>query len=268
LSGGSDDGGGGGAIDAAAQDTTQPANDAPANDAPGDDAATGDDTSVPDAGHDSAPPDASTSFFDDFNRADGGTIGNNWLMKYPPAFTLANGSVLRQYPDDGHDFVDNIVYRPVLETALNVEVSIEVKLAADPPGYPQVHARVQPSTVGSAGHLDSYFLYVNNAMSVLQVARQHGDSASYVALATLTVSPPLTVGPVYRLRLDVTGTVPVSLTGIVEKSVNGNWMVLQSAAASDTSAQAITTAGTVGFSGGRPESNGLYSFDNFTRTPL
>jgi hypothetical protein len=232
---------------------------------------------VGDAAIDSLPPidaalldaaDASLAFVDDFARPDGTVIGNGWIQKYPPAFLLQSASVVRQYPSSSFDFVDNIVYRPPSESVLDVEVSIEVKLSLDPPGFPQLHARVQPSSVATSGQLDSYFIYIDNAMSQAYVARQHGGSSGFTNLATLTMSPPLTTTATYRLRLDVTGTNPVVLTGFVEQLVVGSWQTLQSASYDDTDSTAITTAGTVGFSGGRPESTGIYSYDVFTRTPL
>jgi hypothetical protein len=258
LSGGDDAGIDRGAPGDAAPDAPAP----PPVDA-SDDAAMAPDTVSPDAG-----ADAATSFSDGFDRPDGGAIGAGWIMKYAPAFALESGAVVRLYPDATHDFVDNLVYRPGSEALLDVAVSIELKLAVDPPGYPQVHARVQPSSVTTPGQLDSYFLYVANAMSVLHVARQHGASNGYVDLATITLSPPLNTTDTYRMRLDVKGATTVALTGTIEKKVGNGWQVLGSSGATDADPSAITTPGTAGFSGGLPESARIYAYDNFTRTPL
>lgn len=226
-----------------------------------------------DAAADAGDEDATTpnplSFTDDFNRADSTTIGNGWVMKYAPAFRLMGQGAQRLFPDSSHDFVDNIVYRPTSESLADVEVSAELRFSGSSIGYAQIHARVQASTLGTAGQLDSYLLFTNASSTTAIIARQHGGSSGYTDIGNITIAPALNATDTYRLRLRVTGATDVTVHGYVERRNNaGTWDTLGEASALDSSVDKITTAGTVGFSGGRPESAGIYTYDNFTRTPL
>jgi hypothetical protein len=211
-------------------------------------------------------PDASW-FTDDFDRGDAAVIGNDWVMKYPPAFELASGRVERLFPDSNHDFPDNIVYRPLGESMLDVSVSIDLFLGASPPGYPQIHARIQPSTAAVTGQLDSYILFVTDAENQGEIARQHGGSSGYVSLATFTISPALSTSNRYRMILTVTGAKPVTITGVIQDITTSPVKAVGMVTALDSDPTQITAPGTVGFAGGRPEVNGNYFFDNFVREP-
>jgi hypothetical protein len=209
------------------------------------------------------------SFTDDFNRDDSSTIGNAWVMKYAPAFQLLGQGAQRLFPDSNHDFVDNIVYRPTSESLSNVEVSVEVHFSGASIGYAQIHARVQPSTLGTSGQLDSYMLFTNASSTTAVIARQHGGSSAFTGIGNIMIAPALNATDTFRLRLRVTGASDVTVHGYVERRSGTNtWDVIGEASTLDTSVDKITTAGTVGFSGGRPESAGIYTYDNFTRTPL
>ena len=234
-------------------------------DAGSSDAATPDDaTSSPDTSADSG---GNGDFTDDFARADGPDVGNGWIMKYAPAFHLSGGAVQRLFPDSSHDFDDNIVYRPSSEKVLDVEVVATLRIASAPAGYPQLHARVQDS-VTTPSQLDSYLVFANASTTEIALARQHGGSSGYVILGTFAVAPALDTSSVYRLHLRVSGTTSVTLAGSVERLVSGAWQSIGSGTATDSAATRITTPGTVGFSGGRPESNGIYTYDDFTRKAL
>jgi hypothetical protein len=218
-----------------------------------------------DAGVDA--PSSPLAFFDDFTRPDSPDVGNGWVMKHPPAFALTAGVIERRVPDST-DYDDNIVYRPVGESLLDVQVSIELHLGqVSTSGFPQVHARVQ-SSVTTAGQLDSYFIYIEMSTNKVVVARQHGAADGFTGLTTITVSPSFNTTDTFRLGLRVTGTSPVALTGLVERQVGNQFALIGQGAIVDNDPAKIVTPGTVGFSAGTPEVTDLYRYDNFTRTPL
>src|SRR5690606_26594345 len=101
----------------------------------------------------------STSFFDDFNRPDGASIGNGWTEKFPNAFSIQNGEVI-SIDTNPIDYHDTIVYRPVSEDRRDVEVGLEFRVL---PGmnFPQVHARVQRDSLAQPNTLEAYLLFVD-----------------------------------------------------------------------------------------------------------
>ncbi len=199
---------------------------------------------------------------DSFSRPDGADLGNGWIEKNPQAFSLAGGAAVKQAVGDGYR--DNIVYRPAGEDLLNVEVAAELELSSPVPGYPQIFARVQSSTVAFSGRIDGYILYVNNNPNEAILGRQRGD-AFVESLATVVIAPGLNVGDTYRLRLRATGANPVQLAAYVERWTGSDWVIDGQATANDASGAAITTAGSIGF-GGFVEA--AYSFDNVSATDL
>lgn len=199
---------------------------------------------------------------DDFQRTDGAAIGNNWIEKNASAFSIASGRVTKQSVATGYN--DNLVYRPASENVLDVETSVEVRFNSSNPGYPQIHNRVQTNTVAYGQWLDSYMLYVSESNSQAILGRQTG-TAFVTTLATIAVSPAFNTTDTYRLRLRTTGTSPVELAAYVERNNGGSWQIIGQAVYSDSSAQRIVTAGSVGFSGYVETS---YSYDNFVRTNL
>lgn len=205
---------------------------------------------------------AQANITDDFQRADGAVIGNGWIEKNAAAFSLASGRVTKQAVSTGYN--DNLVYRPASENVLDVEASVEMRLTSSNPGYPQVHTRVQSSTVAYSAWLDSYMLYVNESSSQAILGRQLG-TAFVTTLSTITISPALNTTDTYRLRLRSTGTNPVELAAYVERLNGASWQIIGQAIYSDASAQRIVTAGSVGFSG---YVETAYSLDNFVRTNL
>lgn len=205
---------------------------------------------------------AHANLTDTFTRADNAAIGNGWIEKNASAFSLQGGTAAKLPNSAGYR--DNLVYRPAAEDVADVEASVEFRLTAADPGYPQIHVRVQSSTVGFANWLDSYVLYVAGSNSQAVLGRQ--ESSSFVTtLANITLSPALNTTDNFRLRLRATGASPVLLNAVVEREVAGSWQVIGQANASDSSGARIGTAGSVGFSG---FVEGAYRYDNFVRVNL
>ena len=201
-------------------------------------------------------------FVDAFNRAASAALGNSWIEKTATAFELLNNEAARTAT--GFDYRDNLVYRPSAEDALDVEAAVEVRFTTVPPGYPQVFVRGQSNTIAGGATLDAYLLYINNSNTQAILARQRGTNFDE-PLATLTLNPALNATDRYRLRLQATGTNPVQLSAFVERLNGGAWQIIGQAAAGDSAANRISTAGTVGF-GGYTELSPR--FDNFARTAL
>lgn len=209
-----------------------------------------------------AAPLAHAHFVDDFNRADGASVGNGWIEKNDAAFTLAGGQVAKQVV--GTFYRDNIVYRPAAENVLDVEASLEFTLLTALPGYPQVIARLQTNTAANADAFDGYMLYLPDSGTSAIIGRQTGN-AFVATLATMNFTQALNTTDRYRLRLRVTGTNPVQLSGIVERLAGGVWQTIGQAEIADAAANRIATAGSVGF-GGYVES--AYRYDNFARVDV
>lgn len=212
------------------------------------------------------PDSGSTDFFDDFNRADGPSIGNAWITKKPSSYELSGGAV-RWLGGDALSYRDHVVYRPPAEDRRDVKVQMNVFFdASDPsPAYPQIHLRIQGATAAVPDTLDSYLLFVNDDPAVAILARQRG-TAYVTALATLTISPQLDAGKSYRLSLSAFGANPVNLTASIEaRDTNNQWMVVVTKSVSDADPQRIDTAGAVGFSGGDGAA-GVHVYDDFSAT--
>ena len=201
-------------------------------------------------------------FFDSFDRANSGAVGNSWIEKDPAAFEISGNEVAR--PGIGTQYHNNVVYRPASENLQDVEAATEFRFLGSAIGYPQMMVRVQTTTVATAGQLDAYLLYVNNSTSLAVLSRQRG-SAYDTALAYLPLSPALNSTDRYRMRLRATGTNPVQLAGYIERWNGSAWQIIGQATVSDSDANRIAAAGSVGF-GGDAELN--YRYDNFSRTNL
>jgi hypothetical protein len=216
-----------------------------------------------------APPDAAPTFVDTFDRSDTvfGLGGNGWSEKTSPTFKITSQHVQRI--DFTRDYRDSLAYLP--DDVLDVDVSMEMTVGHAPPGYPQIHARVQRSTLATANTLDGYLLYVDglagDGLMTAMVTRQHGATLP-PPLATFTLSPELAVGQSYRLRLIVRGTAPVQLDAFVEHRAAETWTTIGTISTIDTDATAVVTAGAVGFDVGQPEAAGYYTYDTFTYTAL
>ena len=220
---------------------------------------------------DSVAPDAdaggdagSKYFFDDFNRPDGPTIGNGWLVKKPSSYELAGGSV-RWLGGDPLSYRDHIVYRPPAEDRLDVmaQMTVTFSISAPSPNYPQIHVRVQGISAAIPATPDSYLLYVDDSPTLARIARQRGSSF-VTSLAAITISPQLAEGKTYRFSLSAVGTSPVVLTASIEAfAAPSQWTLLFKQAVSDTDPEKISTPGAVGFSGGDGPV-GVHSYDDFS----
>jgi len=206
-------------------------------------------------------PATAGDFTDAFTRADGANIGNGWIEKTPNTFSLAANEVTK--PSAGFDYRDNLVYRPAAENVLDVDASVEIRFTGAP-GYPQLFVRGQTGTIANAGTMDAYLLYINSSNTQAVLARQRGTGFDS-PLSTFTLAPALNTTDRFRMRLSATGTNPVALSAFVERWNGTAWQIIGQATASDTNAQRISTAGTVGF-GGYTETT--YRFDNFSRTAV
>ena len=203
-----------------------------------------------------------TSFSDDFARADSDALGNGWLEKLTTPWFLQGGRAVKQ--SVGSSYQDNVAYRPAGEDVLNVEASAVLRVTASNPGYPQIFTRIQSATAASANYLQGYILYIDGANNRAVLGRQEGYSF-LTELAVLNLSPVLNTTDTFRLRLSTSGTNPVQLQAFVERLGTSGWATIGTASFSDSSANRIATAGSVGFSG--YTENG-YSFDDFTRSNL
>jgi len=202
---------------------------------------------------------AKAQFVDTFDRPDSPTIGNGWLQKAPEVFDLSNGSVRKLALSSS--YLDNVVYRPASEDALDVEASIEFRLQNPSPGYPQLFTRIQQTTVGNPATLDGYILYVNDDPSLAVVGRQTGSSF-LSELALMAITPALNTTDTYRMRLQTIGASPVQISAYVERLNGSAWETIAQANFSDNATAQISTPGAVGF-GGYIEDGYLY--DNFVR---
>lgn len=172
-------------------------------------------------------PAGAAAFFDTFNRADGAAVGNGWTEKTPAAFSITNGRVSGQQTTEAYH--DTIVYRPAAEDRRDVEVGLEFVRALNgfQTGIPQVHARVQRSTVTQSGTIHSYIFFIEEfesparAMIAVQPPLAGNDECY---LREIALPEALQAGQRYRLRFRVTGTAPVMLTGIVERYESGRWV--------------------------------------------
>ncbi|NJO13636.1 MAG: hypothetical protein HC872_09430 [Gammaproteobacteria bacterium] len=207
-------------------------------------------------------PPVAASFVDEFARPDSDALGNGWIEKMANAFFLVGERAAKQ--SNSGDYRDNLVYRPASENVLNVEATMTMRVTSTFPGYPQLFVRGQTGTIAAGGTMDAYMLYVDNSSSLAVLGRQIGTTFVQT-LAYVNIAPSLNTTDTYRLRLSASGTTTVQLQAYIERLNGGSWQIIGQASYSDTAANRIATAGTVGF-GGYTENT--YSFDTFTRTVL
>jgi hypothetical protein len=190
------------------------------------------------------------AFYDAFDRPDAAAIGNGWIEKTPAAFLLADQQVSLETAN-GLDFRDNLVYRPLAESMLDVEVSMVLNFYTDEPfGYPQLHMRVQPGDVAEGGSLTSYAVFVDSAEPLApQLTVNRIDGPGFGPAESVPIVPPPVDNAMYRLRGRVTGTDPVVIEGWFEVWIAPAWEVVTTATFDDASAGRLTEPGTVGMSG-------------------
>ncbi len=211
--------------------------------------------------------DGGVVFFDDFNRADSNQIGNGWLTKML-AFDIGANALQRVDPNPSISYVDNVVYRPFAESILDVKVSVVVRYASfSNAPYPQIHLRIDPTTVATPAILDSYLFFpTGGGMTGMTIGRQHGSG--YAAIGAFAVNPPLDTTHTFRFTFSAKGTASVVLDGTVEVLSGSNWTVAGSGTTTDTDGTRLVTAGPVGLSGSNGEAAGDYTYDDFTVTAL
>jgi hypothetical protein len=204
-------------------------------------------------------------FADDFERADSESIGNGWIEKTPSTFFLRAGKVVRM---DGTatSYRDHLVYRPISENVLDVEVTVDVQFTALPPRFPQVFVRGVSASIGATDSYSGYLLYVNGVALANEVVLGRQEGNEFVGtLSQFTLSESFAVGPEYRMILRATGTSPVTVAARIERLVGSGSVTIGQTTVIDSSATRITEPGTVGFSGDEAAS---YIYDRFRRTPL
>jgi hypothetical protein len=206
----------------------------------------------------------STTFSDTFDRPDNAVLGNGWIEKTAAAWNLTANRADKVATPSG-DYRNNVVYRPAAEDAVNVEAMMEFRPEAAAIGYPSLLARVQQATANTTNGFDGYMLFMDSSNTLAVIARQRADGNWETRLNQFNLSTALQVGQTYRMRLRTIGTATVQVTGTIEQLINGSWTVLGTATGTDSSAQRISTAGAVGFTGYVEDA---YSFDNFSRSNL
>jgi hypothetical protein len=206
---------------------------------------------------DAADGSSTNYFLDDFNRAAGDPLGNNWVERAGVAFVLENNAVRKA--NSITRYRDNIVYRPPIEDALDVETRMEIRVTASPAiGNPQLWARVQ--NVGQ-NVVTGYHVYLDDGFGHFHVGRHIGAFSEEIAAFD---TDELVPGEVYRLVLQVTGTDPSVrvYARMEEQRANGTWRMLAETGTFDNGNQRVRTKGGVGFSADR---DGTVTYDNFER---
>lgn len=228
------------------------------------------DSSSRDAGGVDAAP---YVFVDDFNRVapDAGGLGKDWVSKNV-SFELTNDTVSRLVTNS-NEYLDNIQTRPSSERVRDVEVSIELTLPTVAPCSPQIHARVDTTTLPLANTLDSYIFYLDNDGTYTHwvIGRQHGGQQTPDTIDKLSASSAIQSGIALRLTLRVQGVNPVSLFASIEQKLNATWQMLGTVTTTDATGLALTNAGVVGFGAGKGtgyELTGEYFYDNFSAMGL
>ncbi|MDQ3365813.1 MAG: hypothetical protein M3680_10340 [Myxococcota bacterium] len=214
-----------------------------------------------DASLDAAPPmDApmALDFVDSFARPNGAAIGNGWVEKQPPTFSIDNGEVVRIAT--AVSYQDNLVYRPASEDVRDVEISIGFRVLQSPPRYPQIFVRARSAMIATAGSYDGYLLYVDGSTTDRVVLGRQLGTPFVTTLSAFTLSAPLAPGATYRLTLRAQGTSPVRLVATVELRTATGFSPLGGTTFDDAAASRIDTAGSIGFAG---DEVAAYVYDDF-----
>jgi hypothetical protein len=225
---------------------------------------TGDETSVGTSETTGGPVD---EFFDPFDRADAADLGNGWIEKTPGAFRILDEQVELETVN-GQDFRNNLFYRPLDESLLDVEASMVVNFVADDPfGFPQLHLRVQSDDVDTPGSLTSYAVFVDtDDPSAPQLTVNRIAGAGFGPAESVPIEPPPVDAETYRLRGRVTGTDPVMVEGFFEVAIDGSWEVRAEGLLVDVDDARISEAGTVG--GGGHVALQHFVLDDFAYAPI
>lgn len=208
-----------------------------------------------------APGDAPGEVFvDPFSRADGAAIGNGWIEKNAPTYSLAGGEVIRI--ETVESYRDNMVYRPASEDVRDVEISIDVRFTAVPPGFAQIFVRGASPTIAAPDSYDGYLLYIVGGQTDEAILGRQRGSVFVTTLSSIPLSPPLDAGSTFRMTLRATGARPVALRATIERLEGGAWTRIGERAVEDGDDAQIDVAGTVGFAGNEAAT---YIYDDFRR---
>lgn len=211
-----------------------------------------------------APADVPDEIFEDaFSRANGAAIGNGWIEKSQPTYSLDGGEVVRI--ETTESYRDNMVYRPASEDVRDVEISIRVRFTAIPPGYAQIFVRGASSTIAAPDSYDGYLLYIAGEQTDEAILGRQRGSVFVTTLTKLPLSPPLDASSTYRMTLRAAGARPVALRARIERLDGDSWTRIGETAVEDHADSQIDAAGTVGFAGNEMAT---YVYDDFQRVSL
>ena len=76
-------------------------------------------------------------------------------------------------------------------------------------GYPQIFVRGQSSTIGTAGTMDAYMLFLEDSANRALLARQRGTGYN-TSLVTINLTSSINTTDRYRMRMSATGTSPTT----------------------------------------------------------
>jgi hypothetical protein len=211
-----------------------------------------------------APADVPDELFEDaFARANGASLGNGWIEKRQPTYSLAAGEVVRI--ETKESYRDNMVYRPASEDVRDVEISIRVRFTAVPPGFAQIFVRAASSTIAAPDSYDGYLLYVAGDQTDEAILGRQRGSVFVTTLSRFPLSPPLDASSTYRMILRAVGARPVALHAKLERLDGGSWTEIGETATEDHDDSQLDAAGTVGFAGNE---QATYIYDDFQRVSL
>jgi hypothetical protein len=231
------------------------------------------DGSPRDGGRETASGDASNgeagdagpepSLVDLFDRTDG-PPKNGWIERTEGVMAIRNGKLKVETAPPSYR--RSILYRPDTENVADVEVSVDVVVPSFKAMFPQIHARVQTSTISQPDVLDSYLLYLEEDTNKVHLARNRGPNPVTIR-KTIFLSSPLMAQQAFRLRLRVTGKEPVKVEGFVDRIVDETTSIpLGQEAFEDNDSERIQSAGSVGLSTFSYSDAGAgYTYDNFIR---
>lgn len=206
-------------------------------------------------------------FFDDFTRADSGTLGRGWAQKTSGVFSIADGKALVQ---PWNSYRSGLAYRPQSEDFDDVEVAADVLVPRFDGAFPQLHARILRATVDGQDTLDSYLIFANctTISPRVYIASTRGTGGVESTMQLISLSEPLEESVPFRLRLRVTGQNPVRIEGTVERINGATATVLGQAVWLDSSPSRLSSAGGVGMSNyvSNVAATSPFYYDNFRTT--
>lgn len=202
-----------------------------------------------DPGSTSTTGDPPMSFFDDFERADADALGNGWIERTSGSFQLLGGQVVLG-TTNGLTFEENVCHRPIEESLLDVEATIEITFFSDDyAGFPQLHLRSQAED--DENLVTAYVIYIDTTEPgvppALDIVRIVDGAFGDLSQTELVPFPGADFR--YRLRARSVGTDPVVTEAWLEREIDGAWEVLNETSLVDANELRIVEPGVVAFSG-------------------